>query len=261
MPHPAPARFAPTAEDQFHADAERWDRTQQRLGDLLLLGSLAANAPLALLGLPTAEGGWKTLATPPYEGPGIDAVALYGRVSGTREPVEIHDLFEAMPDHSLVRRPYGMRWAYGVELRDRAGHPLGVVGVLDWGLRRVTPADQRALRALSRQLVQALTDVDEEPSVECEASRTTHHAEPSERAGRYENDSPQLMRSSDVAALFSVTDRTILNWAASGELPCIRTLGGHFRFRPYEVMALLRGQAADRRGFRPAADEHDAAPA
>jgi excisionase family DNA binding protein len=39
-----------------------------------------------------------------------------------------------------------------------------------------------------------------------------------------------------------VTDRTVINWAAAGKLPSIRTAGGHLRFRGEDVMALLTGR-------------------
>jgi excisionase family DNA binding protein len=52
----------------------------------------------------------------------------------------------------------------------------------------------------------------------------------------------ELLRSHEVAVLFDVTDRTVINWAAAGKLPSIRTAGGHLRFRGEDVMALLTGR-------------------
>ncbi|MDQ6615613.1 MAG: helix-turn-helix domain-containing protein, partial [Actinomycetota bacterium] len=40
-----------------------------------------------------------------------------------------------------------------------------------------------------------------------------------------------MLRSHEVAVLFDVTDRTVINWAAAKKLPSIRTAGGHLRFR------------------------------
>lgn len=48
-----------------------------------------------------------------------------------------------------------------------------------------------------------------------------------------------LLRSQEVAELFDVTERTVINWAAAGKLPCLRTIGGHLRFRRDDVMRLL----------------------
>jgi excisionase family DNA binding protein len=55
------------------------------------------------------------------------------------------------------------------------------------------------------------------------------------------------MRSHEVAALFNVTERTVINWVALGKLPARRTIGGHLRFRGEDVRGLLdrRPGAAD----------------
>jgi excisionase family DNA binding protein len=47
-----------------------------------------------------------------------------------------------------------------------------------------------------------------------------------------------LMTPAEVAALFGVDPKTVTTWANRGRLSCIRTLGGHRRFRVREVMAL-----------------------
>jgi excisionase family DNA binding protein len=51
-----------------------------------------------------------------------------------------------------------------------------------------------------------------------------------------------LLRSREVAELFCVTERTVANWAKHGKLPCLRTAGGHLRFRVEDISA-LRAQA------------------
>jgi excisionase family DNA binding protein len=43
--------------------------------------------------------------------------------------------------------------------------------------------------------------------------------------------------------LFDVTERTVINWAASKKLPSLRTAGGHLRFRSDDVLALLAGRS------------------
>ncbi len=52
----------------------------------------------------------------------------------------------------------------------------------------------------------------------------------------------QLLTPSEVAKLFRVDPKTVTRWAKSGKLSSIRTLGGHRRYRAYEVYALLDGQ-------------------
>ena len=61
------------------------------------------------------------------------------------------------------------------------------------------------------------------------------------RASAAANDAPQLLRSHEVATIFDVTERTVINWAAAGKLPSLRTIGGHLRFRRDDVMRLLSG--------------------
>ena len=53
-----------------------------------------------------------------------------------------------------------------------------------------------------------------------------------------------LLRSHEVAVLFDVTERTVINWAAAKKLPSLRTAGGHLRFRSEDVLALLAGRSS-----------------
>ena len=55
----------------------------------------------------------------------------------------------------------------------------------------------------------------------------------------------RLLTPGEVAALFHVDPKTVTRWASDGKLTCIRTLGGHRRFRAEEVYRLLNG---DERG-------------
>jgi predicted site-specific integrase-resolvase len=54
----------------------------------------------------------------------------------------------------------------------------------------------------------------------------------------------QLLTPAEVAALFRVDPKT--RWAKAGKLTCIRTLGGHRRYRAGEVQALLEIQGPTR---------------
>jgi len=53
-----------------------------------------------------------------------------------------------------------------------------------------------------------------------------------------------MLRTSDVAALFEVSERTVSEWAKSGRIPSVRTPGGHRRYPAEGIRALL---AANRR--------------
>lgn len=47
------------------------------------------------------------------------------------------------------------------------------------------------------------------------------------------------LRSSEVASMFGVDRRTVLNWARTGRLNSQRTLGGHRRYLEPEVLSLV----------------------
>lgn len=49
-----------------------------------------------------------------------------------------------------------------------------------------------------------------------------------------------LLTPTEVAALFRVDPKTVTRWNKAGKLACIRTVGGHRRFRESDVRALLR---------------------
>jgi len=47
------------------------------------------------------------------------------------------------------------------------------------------------------------------------------------------------MRSAEVARMFGVDRRTVLNWARKGLLASQRTAGGHRRYREDDALSLL----------------------
>jgi excisionase family DNA binding protein len=57
-----------------------------------------------------------------------------------------------------------------------------------------------------------------------------------------------LLTPAEVAARFRVNPRTVLRWVEAGKLTCVRTLGGHRRYRELEVRALLSAGAEPRLG-------------
>ncbi len=50
---------------------------------------------------------------------------------------------------------------------------------------------------------------------------------------------PRFLRTSDVAALFQVSERTVAEWARRGRIPAVRTPGGHRRYPANEIRSLL----------------------
>jgi excisionase family DNA binding protein len=49
----------------------------------------------------------------------------------------------------------------------------------------------------------------------------------------------QFLRTSDVAALFQVSERTVSEWAKRGQVPSVRTPGGHRRYPAEKIRGLL----------------------
>jgi excisionase family DNA binding protein len=248
----------------------------QAFADLLLLGALACQAPAALLSVPQSDGTWSTLPYGLDSKEGSHDGQLFQAIATSDEPVEIADLATRLPRSPLTQPPHSFRWAYGLALRQEHGTVMGVVVVLDRYVRPVTSREQRALASLARQLgaqlVQWVWPVDATPDRAAGAislSRRGDHPAGAGRAGaggrpvpppvqgsrgRWSGASkepapgtsgglpagrPNLLRSHEVAEIFDVTERTVINWAAAGKLPSLRTVGGHLRFRREDVLRLL----------------------
>jgi excisionase family DNA binding protein len=60
----------------------------------------------------------------------------------------------------------------------------------------------------------------------------------------------QMLRTADVAALFEVSERTISEWARRGQIPSVRTPGGHRRYPADEIRAMIAGMGQPAPGGR-----------
>lgn len=241
----------------------------QVFADLLLLAALSCQTQLALLSVPQAGGQWRTLSYGFEERTGLDDRRLFDLIASRREALEIPDL-AVHPDlvrSPLALPPHNLRWAYGVALRHTDGPVLGVVLVLDRWLRQVSRREQRALSAVARQAADRLAQLRRGPAAAggpaagsgaplgAPALPAAPQHDPLSglvslrRAGSMP-DGQQLLRSHEVAVLFDVTERTVINWAASGKLPSLRTIGGHLRFRREDVLELLDGRSNGLRARR-----------
>src|ERR1700737_2009436 len=49
----------------------------------------------------------------------------------------------------------------------------------------------------------------------------------------------RLLRTSDVALLFQVSERTVSEWARRGRVPSVRTPGGHRRYPAEQIRQLF----------------------
>lgn len=49
----------------------------------------------------------------------------------------------------------------------------------------------------------------------------------------------KMLTPQQVADIFAVDPKTVTRWAQAGKLPCIKTLGGHRRFKQSVIDALI----------------------
>lgn len=235
--HLEPTSVAPTRRED---GASSVGQAGQAFADLLLVGSTAARCPLALLTVVRGEG-WSTLAFG-AEREALEDPELFSIIAGRREPVEVTDPASnpALAHSRLARSSLGVRWLLGVPLLGPAGEVTAIFAVLDVEPRELSRRERAAMVAIGRLITGAL-----------QAHRATDHALPAMAPleplpGKQAADGHSLLRSHEVAALFDVTERTVINWAASGKLACLRTVGGHLRFRSEDVMSLLEANSLRR---------------
>ncbi|MDQ1375872.1 MAG: hypothetical protein QOE15_45 [Acidimicrobiaceae bacterium] len=247
--------------------------------DLLFVAATTCHAPFALISVAQADGRWSTLGHGVERKDLLTDDRLFAAIGRSAEPVELGDLSRhpELGMGPLARGPLGVRFVYGVPLRSRQNALLGVLCVLDRRPRELSTRERQALSAVSRQVAGQLAmwrragsgagaGASAGAGAGAGASAMSGlsglsgaAAAVAERAGRQaammaapEDDRPrlhlhreggdELLRSHEVAVLFDVTDRTVINWAAAGKLPSIRTAGGHLRFRGEDVLALLAGR-------------------
>jgi excisionase family DNA binding protein len=220
----------------------------EAFADLLLLGALACQAPAALLSVPQPDGTWSTLSYGLDAREGINDGQLFEAIAASREPVEFSDLASRLPRSPFVLPPHMMRWGYGVAVRKETGSVAGVVVILDHWLRQLTKREQRALGSLARQLSSQLANwrqpdvasVHSPPPVPSVSNGKSRSDRSASFPGALGSPRHQLLRSHEVAEIFDVTERTVINWAAAGKLPSLRTIGGHLRFRREDVTLLVK---------------------
>lgn len=57
-----------------------------------------------------------------------------------------------------------------------------------------------------------------------------------------------MLRTADVALLFEVSERTVSEWAKKGQIPSVRTPGGHRRYPAEGIRAVLEESRKGRSG-------------
>jgi excisionase family DNA binding protein len=213
----------------------------QAFADLLLVGSTASRCPLALLTVMRGES-WSTLSFG-AERDALEDPELFSIIAGRREPVEVTDPGSnpALAHSRLARSNLGIRWLLAIPLLGPSGEVNAIFAVLDTEPRELSRRERAAMVAVGRLVSGALSAHRATDSLPGPPGAAEHAPSTKQTA-----DGHSLLRSHEVAALFDVTERTVINWAASGKLACLRTVGGHLRFRSEDVMALLEANSLRR---------------
>jgi excisionase family DNA binding protein len=232
-----------TVPVQAHARRVEGNQGQagQAFADLLLVGAASARCPLALLTVVSGDG-WRTLCFG-ADREALEDPELFDIIAGRKEPVEVTDPGSnpALANSRLARSALGIRWLLGVPLLGPNAEVNAIFAVLDTEPRELATRQRAAMMAIGRLISGALSahraadHITSPPPVPEHANGTKQAA-----------DGHSLLRSHEVAALFDVTERTVINWAASGKLACLRTVGGHLRFRSEDVMSLLEANSLRR---------------
>ena len=199
------AETMPTHTGARRDDANTVSQVGQAFADLLLVGSAVARCPLALLTVARAEG-WSTLSFG-AEREALEDPELFKIISGRREPVEVTEpsTNPALANSRLARSNLGIRWLLGVPLLGPSGDVSAIFAVLDTEPRELTRRERAAMVAIGRLISGALlahrgTD-----------SLAPRPATPDHGPINGSSEAHSLLRSHEVAALFDVTERTVIN--------------------------------------------------
>ncbi len=262
-PAPAPARQAAVFSVGSVAGP---DVTQgQVFADLLFLAAMSCHAPIALIAVAQAEGQWSTLSYGVDRREVLSDPDLFAAVAAGGEPIEIQSLasHEGLGASPLATGPLAIRFVYGVPLRSRQDVTIGVFCVLDRRSREMSGREQQAMLAIARQVsgqlvlwrrgagAPAPAPSPNAPNRRRDLQRKGPDAALADLVGLRRAGfgvEQHLLRSHEVAVLFDVTERTVINWAASDKLASLRTAGGHLRFRSDDVLALLDKRAGTATG-------------
>lgn len=231
---PAPSETRPMA---------RPDEAGRVFADLLYVAAMTCHTPLALISAAHPDGRWSTLGHGAERRDLLVDTQLFATIAEGTEALEIPDLtlHPKLGRSHLATGPLGIRHVYGVPLRNRQSTLLGVLCVFDRRPRELSRRERQAMGAIGRQVSGqlALWRRNGGPQKSVFPDREGARSEP---VLHRDGTEPDLLRSHEVAVLFDVTERTVINWAAAKKLPSIRTAGGHLRFRGEDVLALLAGR-------------------
>jgi len=245
--HRKKARVAPATT--VRTDISTSNRAGGTIVDLLTLLAYGSDAPVALLAVRGNGGGWSILSHGLTSSLGLEHDQFFDAASSVAGTMEFADILTLCPSSGLARGPNSLRWGYSTTLEDGNGHIVGLVAVLDCWLRQLSKKTVRVLAVAARQieiqltLIHGIAGNDPRPPDKRrhgpDASALPVPDKTLRGSSRPVLVVPKLLRTSDVAAIFQVTDRTVTNWVTAGRLPCTRTVGGRLRFQQSDIMALV----------------------
>jgi excisionase family DNA binding protein len=235
----------------------------QVFADLLFLAAVSCHAPMALISVIQPDGQWSTISYGVDRREALNEPDLFAAVAAGSGPIELRDLAADSVRRSskLANGPLAVRFVCGHPLRTSLDATLGVFCVMDRRARQLTAPEHQAMSAIARQVTNQIILWRRTTAPKPDLLQTAHRRRSSDRVGgnRPGPDAAlvdllglrrpgsgveqRLLRSHEVAVLFDVTERTVINWAASRKLPSLRTAGGHLRFRTEDVVALLARRA------------------
>src|SRR3954469_5662041 len=150
-------------------------------------------------------------------------------MTATAPPCHAAGRIKAVSSVTVMRRPF-LEETPGV-VSVLVGRSLAPAGIF---LVRRTVRNHRSLVLLAHRLDLKVRDRDKKIRYVPLRSRGRGTG-----LGWEMSTSDRLLKPSEVAAVFRVDPKTVTRWAVGGQLPSVRTPGGHHRFRYTDVMTLL----------------------
>ncbi|HEX3540499.1 MAG TPA: cobalamin-dependent protein [Acidimicrobiales bacterium] len=241
-PAPAPAAAAglatvpPAKASSTSLRPVNTERAGRVFSDLLFVVANGSDTPFALLSIPQGDGEWRTLSHPSAaHGGRLDRQGeehLFSLAVSHDGPLQIANLAEHPDFTGSALVASGARFAYAVAMRNRQGSALAVLCLLDRRPKVLSVSEQQVVIAIVRQITSQLTLLIRNDPRPAEPHRPRV--------------AETMLRTHDVAEMFDVTDRTVVNWVSTNRLAALRTAGGHLRFRVDDVLALRSAHNARR---------------
>jgi len=212
------------------------------------LDCFRTGSPVVNTDLTQAEDRWPVLV-PRAVSAGFRSVSAFP-LRGVKDVIGALNLFSSDPDHLEPRDVRSLQVLADVAtiglLDENSSHDwvLAAARLQHSLTSRITGGQAQGVLAETRGVsVEAATDL-----IDRHADRTHQHpdrvatavlANPADPDLTDATQPQTLLTPAQVAVMFGVGPKTVSRWARTGQLPAVRTLGGHRRYRSAEVTRLL----------------------